>query len=237
MTNNLNLEIKNFGLINEANIEINKINVIGGINSSGKSTASKLLYGFLKANSLKQREDLIKNFTGYLNGVIESAPHSGKPFIKFVSIHENLSDIIKTYNSYKDVMDDGLIEEMDYILELLSLSENELSSRLTLDYIKYGSLQYFVDKSFYHLGQEFGHGGSARLYCDNFESSVERIKLNDESTENNKKYDIEDQYFDYKTEGTLNNVYDVFYISSISIFDINEYYNGRSGISKNIFIC
>ena len=51
MNNHLMLEIKNFGLINEANIEINKINVVGGINSSGKSTASKLLYCFLKVKS------------------------------------------------------------------------------------------------------------------------------------------------------------------------------------------
>lgn len=46
---NFNLEIKDFGKINDASIEINKINVVGGVNASGKSTASKLLYCYLKA--------------------------------------------------------------------------------------------------------------------------------------------------------------------------------------------
>lgn len=40
----LNLEIKNFGPINNANLEIGKINVIAGQNASGKTTTSKLLY-------------------------------------------------------------------------------------------------------------------------------------------------------------------------------------------------
>ena len=40
------LEINDFGRINKANVEINKINVVGGVNASGKSTASKLLYSF-----------------------------------------------------------------------------------------------------------------------------------------------------------------------------------------------
>ena len=35
------LEIENLGLINKANLEIRKINVIVGKNSTGKSTSSK----------------------------------------------------------------------------------------------------------------------------------------------------------------------------------------------------
>ena len=45
----LNLEINDFGIINHANIEINKITIVGGVNDSGKSTACKLLYCFLKS--------------------------------------------------------------------------------------------------------------------------------------------------------------------------------------------
>ena len=54
MDEHLNLEIKNLRAINKANIEINNINVIGGVNGSGKSTLSKLFYSFLKANQLFQ---------------------------------------------------------------------------------------------------------------------------------------------------------------------------------------
>ncbi|MDG3546606.1 AAA family ATPase [Methanobacterium formicicum] len=47
----MKLEIKNFGPINEAEIEIGKITVIAGPNASGKTTSSKLFYCFLAASS------------------------------------------------------------------------------------------------------------------------------------------------------------------------------------------
>ena len=52
--NRICLEVNGYGPIDYANIELNKINVIGGVNSSGKSTVSQLLYCFLKANILNK---------------------------------------------------------------------------------------------------------------------------------------------------------------------------------------
>lgn len=40
----LELNVKNLASIKEANLTINKINIIGGINASGKTILSKLLY-------------------------------------------------------------------------------------------------------------------------------------------------------------------------------------------------
>lgn len=57
MLKNLNLKLENVGCISSADMNLSKINIIGGINSSGKSTASKLLYTFLMANS-KTRTNL-----------------------------------------------------------------------------------------------------------------------------------------------------------------------------------
>ena len=45
------IEIDDFYSINKAKIEINKINVVGGVNGSGKSSVSRLFYSFLRANS------------------------------------------------------------------------------------------------------------------------------------------------------------------------------------------
>ena len=48
--NIININIQNFGAISESNMNIGKINIVGGQNATGKSTASKLLYCFLKFN-------------------------------------------------------------------------------------------------------------------------------------------------------------------------------------------
>lgn len=51
MVNDMTLEIKNVGPIADAKIDVGKINIVGGVNGTGKSMSSKLLYCFLKANS------------------------------------------------------------------------------------------------------------------------------------------------------------------------------------------
>ena len=45
------IKINDAGPINEAKINISKINVVGGVNSSGKSTISKLLYCYFKSEN------------------------------------------------------------------------------------------------------------------------------------------------------------------------------------------
>ena len=50
------LSLKDIGLICDANIDIGKITVIAGKNSTGKSTSSKILYSFLKSNSAQRGE-------------------------------------------------------------------------------------------------------------------------------------------------------------------------------------
>lgn len=59
MIRDFNFKLKNVGLINNADINLSKINVIAGDNSTGKSTSSKILYSFLRSNS-KTRKELAK---------------------------------------------------------------------------------------------------------------------------------------------------------------------------------
>lgn len=53
---NIKLKIDNFSPIKNADMDIGKINVIGGLNSTGKSTTSKLLYCFLRAVSSNKEQ-------------------------------------------------------------------------------------------------------------------------------------------------------------------------------------
>ncbi len=51
----MNFKIKDFEPIRYANIDLGKINVFGGHDGLGKSTASKLLYCYLRSCYSKKR--------------------------------------------------------------------------------------------------------------------------------------------------------------------------------------
>ena len=60
----MKLIINDVGPINNANINISKINVIGGVNSSGKSTVSKLLYCYFKSQNDDESLDYLMDSEG-----------------------------------------------------------------------------------------------------------------------------------------------------------------------------
>ena len=51
MSDEIEFNIYNFGPINEAKLKINKLNVIGGVNASGKSFSARLLFCIMTALS------------------------------------------------------------------------------------------------------------------------------------------------------------------------------------------
>ena len=60
----MNLEINNFENINKAKINLKKINVVGGVNSSGKSIVSKLLYCLIKSTINDESLDYLLDSEG-----------------------------------------------------------------------------------------------------------------------------------------------------------------------------
>ena len=60
MPENIKLEINNIGPIHNASIDLAKLNIIGGANSSGKSTSSRLLFCFLFSSS-RDGDDYYQN--------------------------------------------------------------------------------------------------------------------------------------------------------------------------------
>ena len=63
----MKIKLNDVGSINNAEIDISKINVVGGVNSSGKSIVSKLLYCYLKSQKDDESLDFLMDSEGLSN--------------------------------------------------------------------------------------------------------------------------------------------------------------------------
>ena len=119
------MEINDYNSIEKAEIEINKINVIGGVNGSGKSTASKILYSFLKGNSIKRREYAIKYIADNVNFIIEDLKNECNTynFPDPLSFEDEESVFYDKYNSILNIT-----QKHD---ELVKIKLKELSEKLS----------------------------------------------------------------------------------------------------------
>ena len=97
MSENIQLEIKNIGPIHEANIDLGKLNIIGGANSTGKSTSSRLLYCFLFSAS--------KEGKNYYDGMVGAEKSQ---------MGDSSSSQINQNEKYMEVMLEIFRSEFDY---------------------------------------------------------------------------------------------------------------------------
>lgn len=156
MEGKLSLEIKNFRSINEANIEINKINVIGGVNGSGKSTVSKVFYSFLKGNSLNGRVYYIQKIINEINESIEyliDRNFCEKNALEFLSAEDDYSEMMEKYEKALEIFNKhaGIIEnqEKEYAQRLLNIT-NEIIDKLKDEGIDVSHFQYNSDEKECH---------------------------------------------------------------------------------------
>ena len=115
---NLNIDIHNFGPINQANIELKKLNIIAGINGSGKTTSSKLLYCFLESNS--DEGDYLANKSIYnrFEIILETLKN------EFNSDSESLSKVEKLSNQIPNSRDRNFNKELKTIINKLKIIIN-----------------------------------------------------------------------------------------------------------------
>ena len=128
MKENLNLEINNVRSIKNANIEINKLNVIGGVNGSGKSTVSKIFYSFLKANSQDRKSYLHQEMIEVINKRIEflkdkkidvdNLPNSLTSDDDYSAVIEKYGKVINISKSYEEINDKNRDEASEKILNI-----------------------------------------------------------------------------------------------------------------------
>lgn len=98
------MEVTDYLAINKAKIEINKINVVGGVNGSGKSTLSRVFYSLLKANSTKRRDYALQRIIEDINETIDGLNGEEEdyyPFkLKFSYVDETINKLNHQGNKY-----------------------------------------------------------------------------------------------------------------------------------------
>ena len=207
----INFQIKDFGPINECDMDIGKINIIGGPNASGKSTASKLLYCFLKA-SCNQRQ--------------EFAYESMRDLMRFIINRLNRDLRFDRRMSFQ-------MRDMDFF-ELLELYEKNKE-----EYLYSGNISRFVDRDIEHIDNSIEliqHNGDSfyisllknllkiEFFTRNFDGyvSLKENSLINISDLFNLDLDLDESVDDsFKPKNYLN-IYDIFYIDSFSIFDLDK---------------
>lgn len=138
----MNLKIKNFGKIAEADIKFDGITVICGNNNTGKSTVGKALFCFYNAlNDYKNKIDVQKYdkvrsaIMRYGNRVISSY-RLQKDLFEFISEHDShfdkmeVSDFLESYNDEKIPKD-----RLDSIVDYLNAPESDILDEYVQRYI------------------------------------------------------------------------------------------------------
>lgn len=231
MINGLRLELKDVGPICDANIDINRINVVGGQNATGKSTASKLLYCFLKANSSDREKlvapalvDKISKFYNNLRYYVENEDVEGTGYFsktgsfrqhKIVWGSDDFEDIVtliealnSSFNEYKtSVLNQDPDKAADP--ELKRLDNDFESIKEILRSVNEGSVDFFQEIMMDLLSSEMETDGSplsfnsARLY-DSLKGKFSfEVYFMEDSCDAKGKF----------------NIPNVFYLESFSIFD------------------
>ncbi len=131
----MKLEINEMWSINNANIDIGKINIIGGNNSTGKSTTSKLLYCFLKSGTEYGKNlviwDITKQIDEFLRRVNKffgrETYEEMKEIVEPITYPGSFHPIMKENVSIEEVSDvyDKLIEALRYGLSRIKISKSQ----------------------------------------------------------------------------------------------------------------
>ena len=233
MINELVMELKDVGPIANAELHINKINIVGGQNSTGKSTASKLLYCFLKANSsnrdklvapslLKALDDFNLSLRYYNSDEEDISPeliYKTRRLRKFIKNrnYDNFDDLLEWFDEIENLFYEnmGTIEEEleDNIPQVRSLLENK-KDKLMEDFNKVKRIIGIVEEG---SNDFFGEVMKQLLFSEleiEFPTDFDHANL----TDSNFSCGVNFKESKFESEGKFN-IRHVFYLESFSIFD------------------
>ena len=226
MTKGNVLELNDVGPIHNAELEINKINIIGGQNSTGKLTSSKLLYCFLKANSSNRDKLVASSLLDKLNKFNFSLRYfndeDGDIFHDLVYKTRKMRKFIKNrhYDNFDDLLDwFDEIESLfnDAMEELEDQSEEESYKNLVNEF---NNIKYVIKIVEESSNEFFTEVMKELMFSEleiEFPSDFGHAKFYD-AEKSYFTFDVDFKEANFKSEGKFN-INEVFYLESFSIFD------------------
>lgn len=105
----LKINVSDVKSINSVNITLNKINIVAGINGSGKSTMSRLLYCFIKTFSPQALDYLKKKLVYEVNFYKRGILHNYTKQFPKLTVENTYEEIFLLYQLYKNIFfEEGL---------------------------------------------------------------------------------------------------------------------------------
>ena len=160
----MKLEVNGMWSINNANIDIGKINIIGGNNSTGKSTTSKLLYCFIKSSTENGRNLAIQDITKEIKRFLRSV----KNFFGQETYEEMKRDVepITLPFAHPTMKENVTIEEVSDVYDNLIDSLRRGLSRLEISKNQYDGLKEIKLQNIKHKNEFLLNEGVDITYND-----------------------------------------------------------------------
>lgn len=139
MLRDFKLKIDNFGAINQADLDISKINIIAGKNASGKTTISKLLYCIVTAFSTDGEYltyESMKDELELLINNLQIPPSESKTITQLEEIrmkinlekNNNLKTIDEGYEELKSIINNLDFNDKEFFLNSIEKNRTRLQS-------------------------------------------------------------------------------------------------------------
>lgn len=122
----LKIDIKNFGVIQEAQINLNQINIIAGKNASGKSTLSKVLYSFLASLSPVKHKLTNMDKIKLINGIVREIEFNFNEDKKMFD--ENNHVLNNILNIFSNIEQDMYVDHSSKYDEVINQLKNILNN-------------------------------------------------------------------------------------------------------------